>query len=58
VADAGQAFARASLRERRQKSINQYDSIVVNFTIVEHNGELSISKQVIQTFDTHKRDTP
>jgi hypothetical protein len=33
---------------------NQYDSIVVNFTIVERNGGLSISKQVTQTFDTHE----
>jgi hypothetical protein len=31
-----------------------YDSTVVNFAIVESNGELSIGEQVPQTFDTHE----
>ena len=35
-------------------SAPDYDSIVVNFTIVEHNGRLSIGEQVTQPFDTHE----
>mgnify|MGYP006910700514 CR=1 FL=1 len=35
-------------------SAPSYGSTVVNFTIVEHNGTLSIGEQVTQTFDTHE----
>jgi predicted NACHT family NTPase len=35
-------------------SAANYDSIVVSFTIVERNGELSIGEQVTQPIDTHE----